>query len=39
MTTYDNAPPPPDWRPEPHADPFRITETLTIPPLVILGEN
>jgi hypothetical protein len=22
MTTHENAPPPPDWHPEPHPDPF-----------------
>lgn len=42
MTTYDNAPPPPDWSPEPHPSPFdpppREDDPI-LPPNIELGRE
>lgn len=43
MTTYDNSPPPTDWRPEPRPCPVfdfpKRVEVITVGEHIELGEN
>lgn len=40
MTTYDNAPPPPDWSPEPHPSPFDPpVREIETPANIVRSEN